>query len=203
MLKNFPVQFTNKLYGYESFKRRTRIIIQLIIVTLFLISISACNSSESKNNTDQEKYVPNTDPTIYDGLLDEHAGDFLGVYTEYAYDQIVATSIKDIYSLQQDSVFSCKISNQNIGHGFYIYDAAYIEKYIDGEWVRQCNKQAIDEQTILSWSFIGEEAGTDKIFSAQNGIGISNIYPEVTPGTYRLVVFTPKSTLYAEFEVQE
>lgn len=47
------------------------------------------------------------------------------------------------------------------------------------------------------------EGNVDGINSTRDGIAVSDILPEVTPGRYRLVVFTPCNTHYAEFDVQD
>lgn len=185
-----------------------KFLILISFVLLSFISLSACSQNlpydegTTTSNDVAEKYVPNEDPIPTD--ITNNQGDFLGIYTETEYDQIVVTPTKEVFSLTQDYYLSCDVANHNVGHGFVLYEVVYIDKYINGEWVRQCNKHAIDEPIdSLTWHFIGIEKNTDGINSTRRGILLTDIYPTATPGKYRFVVFTPKSTLYAEFEIQE
>ncbi len=175
-----------------------KILIMLLLCCMTLL-LAACQSAEPNDDSD----TPNTDP---DGawLLEEtDAGGFLGTYTESKYDQIVVTPISESFSLKTDKTFSCKITNNNVGHGFYILAELYIDKYADGQWVRLNNKEAEYLQHDPEWSFIGIENNTDEATSTQSWITVSSISPEVTPGRYRFVVFTPANAVYAEFDVTE
>lgn len=182
-----------------------RSIILVMIVWACSVTLISCHSEGSGSNTsdtETNQYVPNTDPQPLDDP-DDSFSEMLGIYNETEYDQIVVKPVKDVYSLKEDEVFSCTIANQNVGHGFYIYGVVYIDKYVDGEWVRQCNKYATDSQYHLQWNYVGMEGNIDGINSTRDGIAVSDILPEVTPGRYRLVVFTPYNTHYAEFDVQD
>ena len=177
----------------------------LLFTVLCIIVLQACNA-EPKDAVvtaqNGEQYVPNADPKPLE-KIDETFSNMLGIYNETEYSEIVVKSVKDVYSLSSDSAFSCTISNNNAGYGFYMYEVLYIDKLIDGEWIRQCNKYAVDAAYHLQWVYIGIEGNTEGINSTTDGIAVNDIFPGVTPGRYRLVVFTPKNTHYAEFEVQE
>ena len=188
--------------------KANKFLILISFVLLSLISLFACDKApsydeETTTSEDlEQKYVPNEDPEPYEITLNQ--GDFLGIYTETEYDQIVATPTKEVFSMTQDTYLSCDVANHNVGHGFVLYEVVYIDKYIDGEWVRQCNKYAADAPIdFLTWHFVGVDKNVDGINSTRKGILLTDIYPVATPGKYRFVIFTPKSTLYAEFELQE
>ncbi len=179
----------------------------LLLLSLFLMVACTGKADEtiglegSSSDNGSLSYTPNPDPELID--LNENEGSFLGIGTETVFDQVTATTSSATYSLSQDSSISCTIQNGHVGHGFAVYGAVYIDKYIDGEWVRQCNKKALEEQAITLWHFVGEENGADTVMSSRRGLLLSDIDPEPTPGKYRLVFFTPVRPVYAEFELIE
>lgn len=182
-----------------------KVVIFGIIFACALSLLIACQAYDivDPNDGETRPHSPNTDPTGSWVLNDQNAGDFLGIYTETTYDQIVVTPGSETFSLQHDDYFSCTIANHNVGYGFFLFGALYVDKYVDGQWIRQYNKSAEGLQSDPEWVFIGEQDNVNGINSTISGISISDISPKVTPGKYRFVVFTPVNTLYAEFDVQE
>lgn len=183
---------------------------KLRLITIFLLAlvciavIGGCSKEDPNlsKNEESSPYVPNTDPVPIENP-DQSFSDMLGIYNETEYTQITVQSTKSVYSLKDDKVIACDVSNQNIGHGFYVYAVPYIERLDDGKWIRQCNKYATDEQFHLQWTYCGVENNKEGINSTRLSIAYDDISPKVTPGHYRLVVFTPKNIHYAEFEIQK
>ncbi len=189
-------------------KKGVVFIIVLILCLCFFLQACSPSSIEDTPTDGQpelssngEPYIPNTDPVPWEGLLDDTTSEMLGINNETEYTQIVVEPVKEVYSLSEDKAFSCNIINNHIGHGFYIYGAVYIDKLIDNEWVRQCNKYAVDSAHHLQWLYIGVEGNVDGVNSTRDGIAVKDILPAVTPGRYRLVVFLPTGAQYAEFDV--
>ncbi len=185
--------------------KQVKVVILGVVFVCALSLLIACQVCDvvDPNDSETRPYSPNTDPADSWILNNQNAGDFLGIYTETKYDQIVVTPISEVFSLQHDDYFSCTIANHNVGHGFFLFGALYIDKYMDGQWIRQYNKSAESLQYDSEWFFIGEQDNVNGINSTISGLSISDISPVVTPGKYRFVVFTPVNTLYAEFDVQE
>lgn len=184
--------------------RIQKLLIYLIVVSVACFALAACGDSD-ETVYDGIDLTPNTDPVLLD--LQEAGstgfGQLIGLQDEQNYDQIVVTSVKSVYSLKDDTKFSCTIENRNVGHGFYVYGVVYIDKFIDGEWIRQTHIQAKKTEEITQWKYIGIENNSDGINSSSDGVKIEDIYPSVTAGKYRFVVFTPIGCEYAEFEVVE
>lgn len=191
-----------------------------IVVLIFLSSLMSCNTTNDlsasgttdssdavENQSNQlenaEKYLPNPDPILEE--INESAGNAFGIMTETEYDQIVLQSMKEVYSLSEDTFFGCDVENQHLGHAFQLYWYTYIDKYVDGEWVRQCNTLEVDEAEYGGgdWSIVGSQDGIDQVIDTRRSISINRIYPAVTPGKYRFVLFTPVGAFYEEFEVVE
>jgi len=154
----------------------------LLFAVLCFVMFQACDAEQKDvigTAQNGEQYIPNVDPKPLE-KNDDTFSNMLGIYNETEYSEIVVKSVKDVYSLSSDSVFSCTISNNNAGYGFYIYEALYIDKLIDGEWVRQCNKYAVDAAYHLQWVYIGIEGNTTGINSTIDGIAVDDIFPSVT-----------------------
>ncbi len=146
-------------------------------------------------------YTPNPDPKRIS--LWKNEGENMGIYTETEYDQIFVIPTKSSYSISQDAVLSCKVVNRNAGHGFQMFEGVYLDRYIDGQWIRQCVSDDLAAQDVLAWLFVGTENAPERVMYTSRGIKLSEIAPAVTPGRYRFVVFTPVSTHYGEFELTE
>lgn len=175
---------------------------KILFILICLICIFAAGCGVKSNTTDNNiDLTPNTDPVLLNLDSSTSIGQLIGIKDEQTYDQIVIASEKPIYSLIDDDKFSCIITNNNIGHGFYVYGVVYIDKFIDGEWVRQTHIQAKKTEEITQWKYIGIENNTDGVNSSTDGVKIEDIYPNVSSGKYRFVVFTPVGPKYGEFEV--
>ena len=103
---------------------------------------------------------------------------------------------KDSYPLDFEEI-ACIVQNNNVGKAFYLYEIPFIEQKIDGDWVRlYYNSDRLD---IAQWVLCAEEGNTTEPNSTRYIVRLDDISPKVTPGEYRLVVFTAKKTLYAPF----
>ena len=134
---------------------------------------------------------------------DEDSEYLKGVKNEIAYDKIVVKINKDTFSLKNDKQIDCEVTNMNPGHGFYVYLAPAIEKQVDGKWERICNKYMTQTEGLERWMCVATEYKPDMTFSIRVGVLISDFVPAAAPGHYRLVIFTAKTTLYAEFDIVE
>lgn len=186
-------------------------VLSALLVLTFCIGFAAC-SSESNNGgstktsseaPDTWDYTPNTDPPRMEVGTDEDSEYLKGVKNEIAYDKIVVKINKDTFSLKNDKQIDCEVTNMNPGHGFYVYLAPAIEKQVDGKWERICNKYMTQTEGLERWMCVATENEPDMTFSVKVGVSISDFVPAAAPSHYRLVIFTAKTTLYAEFDIVE
>lgn len=178
---------------------------KLLLLLICLMCLVVGCGAENNTLGGNIDLTPNTDPVLLNLEVDisTSIGQLIGIKDEQSYDQIVVTSEKPVYSLANDDKFSCHIANNNVGHGFYVYGVVYIEKSIEGEWVRQTHIQAKKTEEITQWHYVGIENNADGVNSSTDGVKVEDIYPTVSAGKYRFVVFTPVGPKYGEFEVVE
>ena len=162
-----------------------------ILFILFFVSViclSGCNSNTSliKGNSDPEPIKSE----------DQEIQNFLDVEVDSSYDNIIVKMEKDSYSVDSEQII-CTVQDNNVGKAFYFYEIPFIEKRIDDNWVRlYYNSNRLD---IAQWMLCAEEGNTTEPNSSRYTVRLADIKPKVTPGEYRLVVFTAKKTLYAPF----
>jgi hypothetical protein len=158
--------------------------------------------TEVETNEDGIPYLPNPDPepwATFTGF-----GEIVwGLHSETAYDNMSVTLPQESYSLSKDKVINARVEDLNVGYAFNCFSMPAIERLIDGEWVRQCNKSIIDESVFAIWLNTGTPNNIDGINGSIRGIRIEEIYPAASPGRYRLVIFTPVKKLYVEFDLVE
>lgn len=160
-----------------------------IIILLFAICfLFGCNSKSAsiEGNSDPEPF----------NLEEQQIQNFLDVELESSYDNIVAKMEKDSYSLNSEEI-SCLVQDNNVGKAFYLYEIPFIEQKIDDNWVRlYYNPKQLD---VAQWTLCAVEGNTTEPNSTRYIVRLEDITPKVTPGEYRLVVFTAQKTLYAPF----
>ena len=162
-----------------------------ILFILFFVSViclSSCNSNTSliEGNSDPEPIKSE----------DQEIQNFLDVEVDSSYDNIIVKMEKDSYSVDSEQII-CTVQDNNVGKAFYFYEIPFIEKKIDDNWVRlYYNSNRLD---IAQWMLCAEEGNTTEPNSSRYTVRLADIKPKVTPGEYRLVVFTAKKTLYAPF----
>lgn len=116
---------------------------------------------------------------------------------ETDYSNMVAETEKAIYS-KNDSSIKIKVTDLNIGKGFYLYSTPCIQKYQKNKWV---NVEYSNED-ISQWLFIAEEGNASKSNFTYLYISLNNIENDLTSGNYRAIVFTKEKTLFSEFSVE-
>ncbi len=165
---------------------KKRIVFILFFLSVICLSGCSSNSSQIEGNSDPEP--------ISSG--EQQIQDFLDVEVDSSYDNIIAKMEKDSYPLDFEEI-ACIVQNNNVGKAFYLYEIPFIEQKIDGDWVRlYYNSDRLD---IAQWVLCAEEGNTTEPNSTRYIVRLDDISPKVTPGEYRLVVFTAKKTLYAPF----
>lgn len=170
-------------------------LIPKIISTLLCSSILLCGCSDKE--TSEQNITGNNDPaTITDGERTVHS--FLNIEEETNYDNLVVKTSESTYKVSDDIVTGV-ITNNDPGKGFYYYEIPFIEKNINGEWVRFLNKS--NRLDVAVWLFCGIEGNNDKPNSCNITTKFSDYEPKIDEGSYRLVVFTAEKVLYAEFNV--
>ena len=96
------------------------------------------------------------------------------------------------------------IKNQNPGKGFYYYAIPYIEKNIDGEWVRLNYNEKAQERFSVErewWEFCGIQGDDTIPYSTNNVFFPNDLEENLTIGEYRIVIFVGKEIIYAPFTV--
>lgn len=164
--------------------------IVFILFFLSIICLSGCNSTTSpiEGNSDPEPI--NSD--------EQQIQDFLDVEVDSSYDNIIAKMERDSYPLDSKQIV-CTIQNNNVGKAFYLYEIPFIEQKINGDWIRlYYNSDRLD---IAQWVLCAEEGNTTEPNATKYIVNLADISPKVTPGEYRLVVFTAKKTIYAPFKL--
>jgi hypothetical protein len=152
----------------------------------------------------EEEIIGNENPTLeefYDPL--QNYGLQFDMETEY--DNFIAYTEYEEYSPDTERI-ACAIYNNNPGKGFYIYKSVFVEKNIDGEWVRYFCDEWYYEKGV--WSVCGTENAPDECFCVTRYLRLSRVSPALDEGTYRIVVFLPTADknvqeIYAEFKIVE
>lgn len=158
-----------------------------ILLFVFLL-LFGCNSNtlQIEGNSDPEPI----------SLEEQEIQDLLDIEVDSSYDNIVVKMEKDSYPIDSEEV-SCLVQDNNVGKAFYLYEIPFIEQKIDGNWVRLFYNP--NNLTTAQWTLCAVEGNTTEPNSTRYIVRLEDISPKVTPGEYRLVVFTAKKTLYAPF----
>lgn len=172
-------------------------LIPRILSILICSSIMLCGCSDKGKS--ETNITGNNDPApISDGERNVH--NFLNIEEETNYDNIIVETTESTYKTSDDTV-TCMITNKNPGKGFYYYEVPFIEKNINGEWVRLLN--TTNRLDVAVWLFCGIEGNKNESNSCNIKTSFSDYEPKIDEGNYRLVVFTAEKPLYAEFNVVE
>ncbi len=169
-----------------------------LVLAFLCLSLFSCSGEK-----DELSYTPYSDPPLKEIGTREY--DSSGICKdEKKYDKMVILLDKDVYSISKDEGIFGRLENQNPGHGFYFSTVNYVDKKINGEWVRQAGKPD-DFAEESHWMYCIQSTGGSEpdYYNIEVGIEMEAIQPEATPGEYRLVVFTPLRTVYAEFTLTE
>lgn len=163
-----------------------------ILIFMGITCLSACTSGISRveGNSDPEP--------ISEGQLS--GSFFTDIEMETSYDNIIAYTEEASYPVDTEQIF-CMVQNNNIAKAFYLYEIPLVEKKVGGNWVRLYYDS--DRLNVAQWCVCAEEGKIDEPFSTGYTVVLDDIIPKVTPGEYRLVVFTAKKTLYAPFTLTE
>lgn len=163
--------------------------LSFIIILLFVfLLLFGCNSNALpiEGNSNPEPI----------SLEQQQIQAFLDVEVNSSYDNIVAKMEKDSYPLDSEEI-SCLVQDNNVGKAFYLFEIPFIEQKIDGSWVRlYYDSERLD---VAQWTLCAVEGNTTEPNSTRYIVRLEDIIPKVTPGEYRLVVFTAQKTLYAPF----
>ena len=124
----------------------------------------------------------------------------LNIELDSSYDNIIAKTEKETYSLNVDQI-TCIVQNNNVGKGFYLYEIPFLEQKTDGKWVRLYYNS--DRLEVARWQFCGIEGNTTEPTATQYVVYLKDIKTEFVSGEYRLVVFTAQKKVYATFTLTE
>ena len=164
-----------------------RISALLLIITLALI-LASCQSND--------EYVELTPPEVD---FDMYSSYGLDIEVETDYDNMSVYTEKSVYSLQ-DEYIKCKITNNNVGKGFYFYNTPSIQKKVGDAW----ETLSYDTTGILysRYGFCGVEDDNERSYTTTIRLYINRVTPKMEKGDYRIVVFTPMRIFYAEFSME-
>ncbi len=163
------------------------------LILCLALSLCGCRGKELS----EISIKGNPDPApISDGERTIHK--MLNIEEEADYDNIFAESLESTYNTTDDFI-TCKVTDCNPGKGFYYYEIPYLEKNINGEWVRLFNNS--NQLDVATWFFCGIEGNTSNPNSCNIKAKLSDFDPKIDEGKYRFVVFTADKTLYANFSV--
>lgn len=165
--------------------KKLGVITILLFVFLLLLGCNS-NTSQIEGNSDPEPI----------SLEEQEIQDFLDIEVDSSYDNIVVKMEKDSYPIDSEEI-SCLVQDNNVGKAFYLYEIPFIEQKIDGNWVRLFYNP--NNLNTTQWILCAVEGNTTEPNSTRYIVRLEDISPKVTPGEYRLVVFTAKKTLYAPF----
>lgn len=167
------------------------------ISLVFCIALILCGCEEKE--TSEINITGNPDPApISDGERTIHK--MLNIEEESDYDNLFAEALESTYNTSDDSI-TCKVTDRIPGKGFYYYEIPFIEKNINGEWIRFLNKS--NQLDVASWFFCGIEGNTSKPNSCNVKANLSDFKPKIDEGEYRFVIFTADKMIYANFNVEE
>ena len=164
-----------------------RISALLLIITLAL-TLASCQSND--------EYVELTPPEVD---FDMYSSYGLDIEVETDYDNMSVYTEKSVYSLQ-DEYIKCKITNNNVGKGFYFYNTPSIQKKVGDVW----ETLSYDTTGILysRYGFCGVEDDNERSYTTTIRLYINRVTPKMEKGDYRIVIFTPMKTFYAEFSME-
>ena len=135
---------------------------------------------------------------------------------EREYDNIEAWTEQSVYPVDFDKI-TCTVRNNNSGKAFYVWQRGFIEKAVDGEWIRL---ERLGEVHDMNWFLVG---WTEQVF-AEDDPGyeppppdcaivtvprtymssgeVSSLYADsFTPGAYRIALYVGREIVYAPFEL--
>ncbi len=167
-------------------------------IGICLVLASLCLSLFSCGRNEDFTYTPYTISTMEIGTNEY---DIDGCKDEKNYDKMVIRLDKDVYSLSKDTVITGRMENQNPDHGFYCIPNGYIDKKVDGEWVRLAGTQ--EDAYESQWAYCLRKDAETGYHYAEITKKIADIEPKATPGEYRMVMITALKPVYAEFTLTE
>lgn len=185
-------------------KKNLKEIIVLIVLTIGMTSCS--NSNVSQDNSSNLNYDtdfpaqtnPNTDQfeTGYE--------DFgIGVTPEQDYSNIICYTENEQYHSDVDKIV-VTIKNQNSGKGFYYYAIPYVEKKLNGEWLRLNYNEKAQERFSMErdwWEFCGIPDNNTIPFSTNITLSSDDLEEKFTSGEYQMVIYVGKEIKYAPFAI--
>ena len=135
---------------------------------------------------------------------------------EQEYDNIEAFTEQSVYPVDFDEIV-CIVRNNNSGKAFYVWERGFIEKAVNGEWIRL---ERLAERPDMQWFIVGWTGQINAEFSPDYeppppdcaivtvprtyllGSEIISHYAEpFTPGAYRIAIYVGREIVYAPFEL--
>lgn len=169
--------------------------LSFLLSILILFVCTSCGDITANEDSD----VP---PLTYD-FYNFHPN----MVNETDYSNITISLEKYEYTSDDDYV-KIFLKNDTPGKGFYFCSTPFVEKMIDGEWVRLHNAAwhggKGNNLVTEKWFFAGHENAPEKNAGCTLKLKFKNVSPKMKSGLYRVVVFIPKDEnslqkLYAEF----
>ena len=159
----------------------------LLLTITLILSLYSCQNNE--------EHIELTTPVVD---FDMYSSYGLDIEVETDYDNMSVYTEKSVYSLE-DEYIKCKVKNNNAGKGFYFYNTPTVQKKVGDNW----ETLSYDTTGILysRYGFCGVE-DDESCYIATIRLYINRVSPEMNNGDYRIVVFTPVRTFYAEFSIE-
>lgn len=167
--------------------KKTKFLTSISLALFFLLSCCSCDETEIIGNK-------NPEPVVF-----RQSDDTL----EMEYNNIVAYTEYEEYSSDVETIV-CRLQNNNPGKMFYLYSRPYVEKKIDGEWVRYYTSKYLGDWALRRRTDFAE----DVCVTASEKLDVTSVTPAMDEGEYRLVMFVPGDEtsvkeIYAEFRIVE
>lgn len=158
----------------------------LAIIALSIILLNSCGMKEIDDDI--------ISPT-FDSNFNIHLA--VNVENETNYDNITIALDKKTYD-KHDKKIQIKISDENVGKGFYIYSKPLIQVYHNDVW----KNVKYNFSEVSQWLFIGEEGNTNLPNYTYLFINIEDIENINYNEKYRIFIFTKEKTIHSDFNFE-
>lgn len=160
-----------------------------------------CHKQSLSDSNDKISNTLSTDKISNTHSIEDFTGNhLLDVDVETDYDHIKIELDNDIYPLDFDKII-CKLTNENVGKGFYYYYIPFLEKQEDDEWIR-LSYTPPEIRYDATWHFCAIEGNTTEPNSTLKYLHSEYINDDLEPGKYRIVIFVGPNEYTAEFELK-
>lgn len=177
----------------------------LFIFFIIISMISGCNEKSSSvefSSEIQQVTTPSTNPNT-DQFETGYEDFMLGITPEQDYSNIICYTENEQYHSDVEKIV-VTIKNKNPGKGFYYYAIPYVEKKLDGEWVRLNYNEKAQKRFSTErewWEFCGILDNDAISYSTNITLSSDDLEKKITSGEYHMVIFVGKEIKYAPFTI--